>query len=372
MPKIGVVVTTIGDGNFLREYCRQIEEEQLKDSVTIYIIPDLKTPKMLRTNVTDYRSKGFDVRCASFDEQEALISYVGLANMVPYNSDNRRNVGYLQAYQDKNEIIISIDDDNYCRKGSKYFLSHSNVGQAVSIRSREVISKWYNVCADIGIPKVYPRGYPYRFRNDRRNGFKEEVVNQKVMMNVGLWLGDPDLDALTWVQGGAKAHVFTGTSFLLGKGTWTPISSQNTAFHRDVTVAYYFLPMNTTVRGLEMDRYGDIFSGYFAQACTKHMGDGIRVGTPIVEHVRNGHDHWSDVRKELVCIGMIEDIMDWLINVTLVGTTYSEVYLSLANQLEDVVEKFAGTVWTVDAKAYFHRAVYCMRRWVKACEKLQS
>lgn len=369
MSKIGVVVTTIGDGQFLAEYTRQIEEENRKEQVTIYVIPDLKSSKELWKASQAEHDKGFDVRCISIPEQDVFAENCDLRNLIPYNSDNRRNIGYLMALGDGCEAILSMDDDNYPRAGTGFYQDHALVGFEAKLRTRSVRTHWYNVLADLGLPHVYPRGFPYRHREETCF-FQEVDETRKVMINVGLWLGDPDLDAVTWVHGGVKATLFRGKSFFLGPHTWSPISSQNTAVHRDVMVSYYFLPMNTTVRGLEMDRYGDMFSGYFAEACAKHMGDGIRVGTPVVDHRRNSHQHWDDVRKELVCIGMVEDLMDWLVQETLEGKTYGEAYLSLADKLEDAVERFHGSVWTVDARAYFHRAAYCMRRWTKVCTKV--
>lgn len=32
--------------------------------------------------------------------------------------------------------------------------------------------------------------------------------------------------------------------------------------------------------GQVIDRYADIFSGYFVQACAKHLGHAVRFGTP--------------------------------------------------------------------------------------------
>lgn len=40
------------------------------------------------------------------------------------------------------------------------------------------------------------------------------------------------------------------------------------------------VPYNSA--GAPIDRLDDIFSGYLCQACVRHLGDRIRVGTPIV------------------------------------------------------------------------------------------
>src|ERR1700751_3474439 len=129
MSRIGVVVTTIGDGHFLKDYCQAIELELMRQKVTIYVICDVKSPVDLWEQVLKLREKGFDIRYPLGHEQDEFAEKYHLRNLIPYNSDNRRNIGYLWALEDNCEVIISVDDDNYPQSDTCYYQSHAVVGQ---------------------------------------------------------------------------------------------------------------------------------------------------------------------------------------------------------------------------------------------------
>jgi hypothetical protein len=188
-----------------------------------------------------------------------------------------------------------------------------------------------------------------------------------IRMNVGLWLQEPDLDAIAWLAAPVRATGFKGESFLLGNDTWGPINTQNTALHRDLIVSYYFVRMGYPLAGMPIDRYGDIFSGYLSQACIRHMGHRIRIGTPVADHKRNSHNYLRDLTGELACILTLEPFTEWLHDLKLQGSTYSETYLSLADAIDHQVQLFSGQIWTDATRGYFHQMTYCMRQWEKAC-----
>jgi len=125
--------------------------------------------------------------------------------------------------------------------------------------------------------------------------------------------------------------------------------------------------MGYPLQGSKVDRYGDIFSGYFALACAKHLGGSARFGTPVADHRRNSHNHLRDAAAELPAILLLEDIMAWLIDVRLSGSTGLEAYLSLSHLLEEAVEKFQGQVWNDASRGFVHEMAHLMRVWIAAC-----
>lgn len=359
--KIGLVCTTIGDGSFLAGYCKKAEEEGLKNDVTFYVIPDRKTPDSLYAKCYAQIEKGFNVWLRPTDKQRLFLKSINF-DLVPYDSDNRRNVGYLKAYADNNDLIISIDDDNFCIEDNKpFFREHSEDFYTGSVLV-ETGNKWYNVCQDLKLPEhIYPRGYPQMYKSQTL--IIPGLPNCYVDVNAGLWLIHPDLDAITWLANtGIRSSVMAGESIILADNTWAPINSQNTSVTRRALPAYYFIPM-----GGGFDRYGDIFQGYFLEACVKSMGNYIRFGTPLVNHIRNSHNYLEDARKEIYGLSVLEELITFIQYVNLDGSTYEDKYLSLASQLEDTVERLN---FTVDIKAYWHRVAYCMRQWIKACQVL--
>jgi hypothetical protein len=116
-----------------------------------------------------------------------------------------------------------------------------------------------------------------------------------------------------------------------------------------------------------VDRYGDIFSGYFALACAKHLNGTARFGTPIADHRRNSHNYLKDATAELPAILLLEDILGWLIDTPLSGSTGLETYLSLSHLLEEAVERFEGRVWNDASRGFVHQMAHLMRAWISAC-----
>ena len=367
--RCALVVTTIGDGDFLQKYAEQIKIEGFFDHCEMIVIPDKHTNPEIFGQCERLLKHGFRVKCPTIDEQDTFLKRLGrIHQIIPYNSDNRRNVGFLMAIENGCDFIISIDDDNYCRLKDPFFQEHAVVCQGeVRLKTLHSSNGWYNICDLMCMePKnVYPRGFPYHAR------FQDSTIKLTpdighIHLNAGLWLHEPDIDAITWLANPAKALSFHGQSVLLGQDTWSPINTQNTAVHRDALVAFYFIPMGYSIGGMFIDRYGDIFSGYFCQACVRHLGYRVRVGTPIVNHIRNPHNYLNDLSKELPCILLIEEISSWLRELTLDGNTYVEAYLSLADALEGAIDKFSGFIWNDSVRSYFNQMVYCMKTWTNA------
>lgn len=269
--------------------------------------------------------------------------------------------------------MISIDDDNFAPSKGDFFNEHAVVcDESRDFRILDASGGWFNVCSLLNIEPelaIYPRGFPYFARHEKRR-ISARVANAKVRMNAGLWLEEPDLDAMSWLNAPVKSTAFRGTSFVLDRATWSPVNSQNTSVHRSVVPSYYFIRMGATIAGIRIDRYGDIFSGYFSQACARSFGDAVRVGSPVATHARNSHHYLRDATQEMACICMLEDLLPWLQQADLRGSDYLETYCSLAEQLEATVEKFSGFIWTDETRGFFHSTAAAMREWVKACRQI--
>jgi hypothetical protein len=179
------------------------------------------------------------------------------------------------------DYLISIDDDNLCLEGRSFLEDHAVVCAGTrELESVYTSTGWFNVLSlmEVTPSNVYPRGFPYRFRHlPVETCWRSEMG--VVHWNSGLWLQDPDLDAATWLVSPANAQSFRGRSVVLGRDTWSPLNTQNTAIHRDAAVAFYFVRMGHALAGMPTGRWGDILSGYLSQACMRHLGYRVRVGT---------------------------------------------------------------------------------------------
>ena len=374
--RAAMVLTTIADPVVLEGYCANFEAHGHLDQVQVIVIPDKKTPLEVFLRCSELRKRGLHVFCPPIEEQERILQRLGFPpNLVPYNSDNRRNVGYLMAVEDGADFLISIDDDNYCPAKEDFFAEHSVVcREPQRYDVVESASGWFNLCDLLRLDQtyqVYPRGFPY-FALPRESELSIRPQDATVRINAGMWLQEPDLDGITWLAAPIRARFFKGKSIVLGESTWSPVNTQNTALHRDVIPSYYFLPMGHSLSGLKIERYGDIFSGYFSQACAKHMGHSIRAGSPVADHRRNAHRYLFDATQELACIWILEDLLPWLVELPLEGRTYSDAYLSLSHQLEDGVSRFSGFIWTDAARDYFRLTATSMRAWAAACRQLAA
>jgi hypothetical protein len=374
--RAAMVLTTIADPLVLEDYFANFSAYGHLDQIQIIVIPDKKTPAAAYLRCDALRKRGFDLYCPPPDEQERVLHRLGFpADFVPYNSDNRRNVGYILAAESDADFLISIDDDNFCTPNEDYFAGHSVVCAEPQIYDvAESGNGWYNLCDLLDLEpatRTYPRGFPYYARHQTPE-VKIQPREALVRMNAGMWLHDPDLDGITWLAAPVRASAFKHKSIVLGERAWSPINSQNTALHRDVIPSYYFVPMNYSMGGLQIDRYGDIFSGYFSEACARHLGHSVRAGTPVVEHRRNAHRYMQDATRELAGIWMLEDLLPWLVELRLDGRTYSEAYRSLSHQLDDGVSRFSGFIWTDPAREYLHSIAASMRVWLDACRELAT
>ena len=163
-----LVVTTIGRGEFLADYYAAILREQANERVSVIVIPDRKSAPQLYERCAEFAHRGMRVQCPTLAEQECYLARHGMSGLVPFDSDNRRNVGYLMALESGCDFVVSIDDDNFCRPGEDFFSQHAVVAgddvEGVCVNSSE---RFFNICdlMEVVPTRVYPRGFPYKHRH---------------------------------------------------------------------------------------------------------------------------------------------------------------------------------------------------------------
>lgn len=374
--KAAMVLTTINNPVLLSDYYNNFKKNGLLENVNIIVVADKKTPETAFTQCQELQAKGMKIDYLDLEAQESYLKkFNKLSNIIPYNSDNRRNIGFLKAYEADTDFLISIDDDNYPISEENFIMEHSVVcSAAVDAEVIESQSHWFNICSLLELEpnlEIYPRGYPY-YERHKPQKLSQYNANVQIKINAGLWLKEPDIDGLTWLNIPVRSNRFKNKSIILSNATWSPINTQNTALNREVIASYYYIKMGYPIKGFYIDRYGDIFSGYFCQACTKSLGHQIRVGTPIAEHIRNSHNYLNDATNEMAGIWILEELLPWLTEVKLSGYTYIELYESLSHQLEDFSERQHSKFWTEEVKGYFHLIAYNMRTWLDACKTINQ
>ena len=379
--KTDIVVTTIFEPAWLPGYLDNLRAHGHDADTTLRIICDRKTPASVHAAAAEAHRAGFHVDCPTLEEQEAYLRRLGLPDgFVPWNTDNRRNIGFLRAWESGADVLISIDDDNYCRAESDFVGAHGIVGATTAVQPGVRLasgSAWFNICSLLDTGKassVFPRGYPYAARKEVRapapGPLPAAAAGRTIAINAGLWLDDPDVDALTRLTLAPRAVAADLAPVVLDAATWSPVNSQNTALLRAAIPAYYYVRMGYPLQGMRIDRFGDILSGYFVQKCAKHLGHAVRIGSPVADHRRTPHNLMKDLYHELAGVVLIEDLVPWLQSVPLGGTGYAETYATLADALAAQAPRFKGFVWDEGGREFLVETAQCMRTWLDAIRKL--
>jgi len=367
---MGISFTTIYDTRmFLKQCIDNIAQYGWQDEVFITIVGDKKTPEQ---DVSYAENSG--IRCEYFDikkQEEWLKDYPKLD--IPYNSDNRRNLGYLKSLEQGADVVVSMDDDNFLRADIDFIRHHSIVNE---YRNRYEISSnngWINPCDLLLMEpeiQVFMRGFPFSKRVDIK--YKKKMGSGKIVTNVGLWTGVPDVNSMTLLEiQGIRSVGSSGLwdiwlnkedNVFIAKDAMNIINSQNTALAKEVVSCYYY-PKVPEV----LFRFPDIWQGFFLKKCINTVGDYVSIGMPLVEHERNVHNLLSDFYKEAVAIQINERLVDLLESIELTKTkSYSTAYLELLDMLEKSVHRLGGT----KVQGWFKDIFNIGRVWVDVCEGL--
>jgi hypothetical protein len=337
MKSIAVTMTTINVPIVIDSILKQFEKYGTSNyDVDFIIIGDVKTPSGTANYIQDLKNKKYKQNFIYFDidEQKKVFSkYDKLWNHLPLNSFARRNFADLFAYINNYDVIIRIDDDNYPILENNFFQDHSSVGSFNKMNIINSDSGWFNICqllSEENNIQFYPRGFPFTERW-KKSVLSQKVDEIKVVVNAGLWLGDPDVDALTRLTRPVNAinYINTyGNTFALDNNTWSPINTQNTSFARETIPAAFVSPF--------AGRYDDILSGYFLRKITDHLGDYVSYGKPLMNQIRNEHNLWHDLDKERIGGSSIHLICDILKEIELSSSSYLEAYKELILKFDSI------------------------------------
>ena len=326
-----IITTTINKPVLLRDYCENARRYNHKD-VFFVIIGDKKTPEGVGEFCAELQEEyGYKVEYLDVEDQiKYLDRWKKLRDHLPYNSIQRRNIGILKAYLDGAEVIITIDDDNFVVAGDDFIGKHSVVGKEKTVTALSSSSGWYNVCElleeEKGLP-FYHRGFPWEKRSLSPISRTQEQTG-KVVVNAGLWLEAPDIDAITWLDLPIRA---TGMSdkypegVAMSVGTWSPFNSQNTALAREVIPAYFLSP--------NIGRYDDIWASYIVKKISDYFGHYINFGFPLVRQERNPHNYFNDLKKEQLGMELTDSLVDGMRELELTGADYRECFIEIIDWL---------------------------------------
>lgn len=298
--------------------------EYIKGDCSVLVVGDKKTPPEARGYCESHNAEYLGI-----EEQEKLLP-PKLLDLFPYNTPDRVILGCMLAYLRGCDRTIALDDDNF-PVHSMFVHKHSIAGNEVELDLFENDEGWFNVHSllfeEKGIP-FYPRGFPWSKRTERASTCKMHLRKKvKVIVNQGLVIGDPDIDALTRLAHPINVKGFNSENTRIGLlNTWSPFNYQNTCLSREMIPLYYRPP--------SASRNSDIWTSYLFNKLAEHFGDVIAFGHPLVKQVRNEHNLWDDLDLELVNNRATDQFVEILKNVELTETTYSSALVELLHKAE--------------------------------------
>jgi hypothetical protein len=329
--KTTIVTTTIHVPHALEKYAENARFYG-HERVNFIVVGDKKTPPETRAFCEGITARHYPCEYLDIEDQRQYLErYPELWRHLPFNSIQRRNIGLLKAWEGGADVVITIDDDNWMLNHD-FVRLHGVVGEQPELPAVESSSGWFNVCSmleEAGGAQFYHRGFPRGERWKEAEAFTcVASLRRRVAVNAGLWLDDPDIDAMTRLE---RPVVVRGMRegapprFVLQPGTWSPFNSQNTALLREVIPAYFLSPC--------IGRYDDIWPSYIVTRIAHHLGDVIAYGHPLLRQKRNVHDLWRDLDAERVGMLLSDEFCATLRSIPLHGATYAECYGELARRL---------------------------------------
>jgi hypothetical protein len=298
-------------------------------------------------------------------------AYRKYLSLIPERCHAETSFGFLVAYEDEPDFVVELDDDVFPLKKTDILGGHmSNLfnDDGVTVRSRK---KWYNTLdnLELNTTAIFPRGHPYT--EDARVEDYTWISNGGCCsLNMGLWAGHPDLDALTILyHGGLKGRcgiegkALKKKKIVVGKSTYFSLCSMNTSFLPRIIPAFYQLYMNS----MGIDRFDDIWSGLFLKKIADHLNEKICLGAPLAYHSKQPRDVFRDAKKEMEGVIINETLWRMVDHIDLEGKNYWDCYASLVGGLEKNLNLFEE----MPHRKFIRLQIEKMRLWLDLLDKLK-
>jgi hypothetical protein len=246
-----------------------------RDGWHFVVVGDTKTPH------AEYER----LDCIYLHPDKQAEMYPELSEIIGWKTIQRRNIGFVYAYNHGAEIVATVDDDN---------IPYDNWGTDLYI-GKEVEVDYYSPEMDVfdplsvtNYPNLWHRGYPIDYLQKRDRVEYKGKKKITPLIQADLWDGDPDIDAMCRLTFKPVCKFDTTGPFASDKQS--PFNSQNTFIHRDALKHYAVWPY--------VGRMDDIWGGYYTQ---KKIGaDKLIYNRASVYQDRNVQDLITNLEKEII------------------------------------------------------------------------
>jgi len=234
-----IVTTTI---NSPTEATLKFIEIAKRDNWHFIVVGDTKTPH------EEYEK----LDCIYLDPDKQTEMYPELSEAIGWKTIQRRNIGFVYAYEHGADVVATVDDDNipYNNWGTDLY-----IGKEVEVDYYSPELPVFDPLSVTNYPNLWHRGYPIDYLKRKNN--LEYLGKKKVipLIQADLWDGDPDIDAMCRLT--FKPICKFNTTGPFAADVHSPFNSQNTFIHRDALKHYAVWPY--------IGRMDDIWGGYYTQ-----------------------------------------------------------------------------------------------------------
>lgn len=278
MKKVTIVTTTINSPTLAtHKFC----EIANKKGFSFVIVGDLKTPH------EEYHKLEKKYSCVSYISpkmQDKL--YPELSNIIGWRTIQRRNIGFVYAYDRGCDVLATVDDDN---------IPYDNWGDNIYVGETVTYDEWLPKSVEIFDPlsitkdnHVWHRGFPIQYLQQRHD-VEYRGKNTKIcLVQANLWDGDPDIDAMARLT--HKPCVkYDDIQQPYGSAVKAPFNSQNTFIAREAIPYYAVLPF--------VGRMDDIWGSYILQS---HFPNAVIYDVATVYQDRNVQDLVTNLENEII------------------------------------------------------------------------
>jgi hypothetical protein len=268
-----IVTTTI---NHPTEATLKFIEIAKRDNWHFVVVGDTKTPH------AEYER----LDCIYLHPDNQDLKYPKLSEAIGWKTIQRRNIGFVYAYEHGAEIVATVDDDNipYDNWGTDLY-----VGKEVEVdyyTNKELLV--FDPLSVTNQSNLWHRGFPIDLLHLKNNIEYKGKKKITPLIQADLWDGDPDIDAMCRLS--FKPIVKFDTTTPFAAAGISPFNSQNTFIHRNALKHYAVWPY--------IGRMDDIWGGYYTQ---KMIGaDKLIYNRASVYQDRNVQDLITNLEKEII------------------------------------------------------------------------
>lgn len=271
-----IVTTTI---NPPTEALKKFAEIAVKDGWVLVIVGDTKTPHREYYEMQDQYEGA--VKYLDPGEQEDISKE--LSDLIGWNCIQRRNFGFIYAYQNGAEIIATVDDDNIPYQHWGMNCKVNKKAEIALFKSKQYLFDPLSVT----FPNLWHRGFPIQMLNER-NIQSAGLKKRDCLVQADMWDGDPDIDAVARIAL-APEVTFKPSMLDFASDKPGPFNSQNTFVSRKVLKDYFMFP--------HIGRMDDIWASYWVQS---KYPECVIYHKASVYQKRNEHDLSVDLERELI------------------------------------------------------------------------